>query len=177
MPTLEKIQAKMIKLQAQAESLIAKRAQSVIGDIRKLMEKHGLTPADIAAHFGARKRPGRAAGAASKSATKRATVVKSANDRGERKNAGKVYKSKDWRCTFGSSASAAVSQVLALSPYLPSIARTFTAPRLSAWFPFSISAVRPTRAIRGSHPGPFLSPRKPRLERPSVHALFFGTCV
>jgi DNA-binding protein H-NS len=44
MPTLEKIQAKMIKLQAQAESLIAKRAQSVIGDIRKLMEKHGLTP-------------------------------------------------------------------------------------------------------------------------------------
>jgi DNA-binding protein H-NS len=78
MPTLEQIEAKMIKLQAQAEVLIAKRAQSVIGDIRKLMEEHGLTPADIAAHFGTRKRPGRAAGAASKSGPKRATVAKSA---------------------------------------------------------------------------------------------------
>jgi hypothetical protein len=78
MANLEQIQAKMIKLQAQAESLIAKRAQSVMGDIRRIMEEHGLTPADIAAHFGARKRPGRPAGAASKSAPKRATVAKPA---------------------------------------------------------------------------------------------------
>jgi DNA-binding protein H-NS len=78
MPTLEEIESKMIKLQAQAEALIAKRAQSVLGDIRKLMEEHGLTPADITAHIGAPKRRGRAAGAASKPATKRATVAKSA---------------------------------------------------------------------------------------------------
>ena len=50
MPTLEQIKDKMKKLQEQAEKLIAKRAQSVLTDIRKLMEEHGLTTADIAAH-------------------------------------------------------------------------------------------------------------------------------
>jgi DNA-binding protein H-NS len=79
MPTLEQIEAKMKKLQAQAESLIAKRMQSVMGDIRRLMEEHGLTLDDIAAHFDtSKKRPGRPAGAASKAASKRGSTTKSA---------------------------------------------------------------------------------------------------
>jgi DNA-binding protein H-NS len=62
MPTLEQIKDKMKKLQAQAEKLIAKRAQSVLTDIRKLMEEHGLTTADIAAHSTGKKQRGRPAG-------------------------------------------------------------------------------------------------------------------
>ncbi|WP_031364490.1 H-NS histone family protein, partial [Caballeronia sordidicola] len=62
MPTLEQIKDKMKKLQEQAEKLIAKRAQSVLTDIRKLMEEHGLTTADIAAHSTGKKRRGRPAG-------------------------------------------------------------------------------------------------------------------
>jgi len=66
MPTLEQIQAKLKKLQAQAEAMIAKRAQSVLDDIRKLMEKHGLTTADIDAHSSTKKPRGRPAGKTSK---------------------------------------------------------------------------------------------------------------
>jgi DNA-binding protein H-NS len=77
MPTLEQIQTKMKKLQAQAESLIAKRAQSVLNDIRKLMEEHGLTTSDIDAHSSAKRKPGRRAGAVSGSATMRKKVSKS----------------------------------------------------------------------------------------------------
>src|SRR5260370_21544020 len=55
MPTLEQIQNRMKKLQAQAEALVAKRASSVIADIRKLMAEHGLTTADIEAHTGTAK--------------------------------------------------------------------------------------------------------------------------
>jgi DNA-binding protein H-NS len=73
MPTLEQIQAKMKKLQAQAESLIAKRAQSVLNDIRSLMEKHGLTTGDIESHVGTKKRVGRPAGSTTKAATKKGT--------------------------------------------------------------------------------------------------------
>lgn len=62
MPTLEQIKDKMKKLQEQAEKLIAKRAQSVLTDIRKLMEEHGLTTADIAAHSTGKKQRGRPAG-------------------------------------------------------------------------------------------------------------------
>jgi len=62
MPTLEQIKDKMKKLQEQAEKLIAKRAQSVLSDIRKLMEEHGLTTADIAAHSTEKKQHGRSAG-------------------------------------------------------------------------------------------------------------------
>jgi DNA-binding protein H-NS len=61
MPTLEQIKDKMKKLQEQAEKLIAKRAQSVLTDIRKLMEEHGLTTADIAAHSTVKKQRGRPA--------------------------------------------------------------------------------------------------------------------
>ncbi|CAN7536670.1 H-NS histone family protein [Caballeronia sp. LjRoot34] len=70
MPTLEQIQAKLKKLQAQAEVMIAKRAQSVLDDIRKLMEQHGLTTADIDAHSSTKKPRGRPAGKTSKRGAK-----------------------------------------------------------------------------------------------------------
>ncbi|WP_250514846.1 H-NS histone family protein [Caballeronia sp. INDeC2] len=50
MATLKQVQAKLKKLQAQAEQLIAKRAQAVLDDIRAMMERHGLTTADIDRH-------------------------------------------------------------------------------------------------------------------------------
>ena len=55
MPTLEQIQAKLKKLQAQADVLIAKKAQVAIDQIRELMLKHGLTTADIEAKAKARR--------------------------------------------------------------------------------------------------------------------------
>ncbi|MFP3556777.1 H-NS histone family protein [Paraburkholderia hospita] len=56
MATLENVQAKIARLQAQAEALAAKQSSGVIAKIRDLMEKHGLTIADIEAHTGGRKR-------------------------------------------------------------------------------------------------------------------------
>jgi DNA-binding protein H-NS len=56
MATLEKVQAQIIKLQAQADALIKSQSSAVIGKIRELMEKHGLTVADIDAHIGGKKR-------------------------------------------------------------------------------------------------------------------------
>jgi DNA-binding protein H-NS len=50
MATLQKIQAQIAKLQAQAEAVIAKQSSGVLEKIRDLMEKHGLTTADIDAH-------------------------------------------------------------------------------------------------------------------------------
>lgn len=47
MATLETIQARIKKLQTQAETLIAKRAQGALDQIRELMIKHGLTTEDI----------------------------------------------------------------------------------------------------------------------------------
>jgi DNA-binding protein H-NS len=76
MPTLEQIQAKLKKLQAQAEAMIAKRAQSVLDDIRKLMEKHGLTTADIDAHSSTKKPRGRPAGKTSKPGAKAKAAAK-----------------------------------------------------------------------------------------------------
>ncbi|APA88380.1 H-NS histone family protein [Paraburkholderia sprentiae WSM5005] len=49
MPSLEQIQAKLKKLQAQADVLIARKAQAAVNQIRELMLKHGLTTADIEA--------------------------------------------------------------------------------------------------------------------------------
>ena len=49
MPTLEQIQAKMKKLQVQADTLIAKKAQAAVDQIRKIMLAHGLTTDDIEA--------------------------------------------------------------------------------------------------------------------------------
>jgi DNA-binding protein H-NS len=49
MPTLEQIQAKLKKLQAQADLIIARKAQVAVNQIRDLMLKHGLTTEDIEA--------------------------------------------------------------------------------------------------------------------------------
>jgi len=49
MATLEQIQAKLKKLQAQAEEMLAKKAQTAVDKIRDLMLEHGLTTADIEA--------------------------------------------------------------------------------------------------------------------------------
>ena len=54
--TLETIQAKMDKLKAQADALIAKQSSGVVETIRELMAKHGLTTADIVAHGGSKQR-------------------------------------------------------------------------------------------------------------------------
>jgi DNA-binding protein H-NS len=51
MATLKALQEKIAKLQAQAEAVAKKESSAVFGKIRELMEKHGLTPDDIAAHF------------------------------------------------------------------------------------------------------------------------------
>jgi DNA-binding protein H-NS len=55
MPSLEQIQAKLKKLQEQADVLIARKAQAAVDQIRELMLKHGLTTADIEAKAKARR--------------------------------------------------------------------------------------------------------------------------
>ncbi|MFB9128605.1 H-NS histone family protein [Paraburkholderia dipogonis] len=54
--TLEAIQARMKKLQAQADALMTKEAAKVVRAIHELMAKHGITTADIDAHTGGKKR-------------------------------------------------------------------------------------------------------------------------
>jgi DNA-binding protein H-NS len=61
MATLEQIQKRMKKLQAQAEALLARQAQAAVDQIRDLMIRHGLTTADIEARAKAR-REAKAAG-------------------------------------------------------------------------------------------------------------------
>ncbi|MBC8745347.1 MULTISPECIES: H-NS histone family protein [Paraburkholderia] len=61
MATLEAIQARMRKLQTQADALIAKKAQAALDQIRALMIEHGLTTADIEAKAKARRESARAA--------------------------------------------------------------------------------------------------------------------
>ncbi|QQK01064.1 H-NS histone family protein (plasmid) [Burkholderia ambifaria] len=56
MATLESIQTRIAKLQAQAEALVAKKSTEVLDRIRGLMEKHGITTADIEAHVGGKQR-------------------------------------------------------------------------------------------------------------------------
>ncbi|MFM0218050.1 H-NS family nucleoid-associated regulatory protein [Paraburkholderia caledonica] len=68
MATLESLQAKIQRLQAQADALLAKKSSAVIEKIKNLMAEHGLTTADIDAHTGRRKRgPQPGAKAAAKS--------------------------------------------------------------------------------------------------------------
>ncbi len=55
MATLEQIQARMKRLQAEAEAIIAKRAQGALNQIRDLMLKHGLTTQDIETRAKARR--------------------------------------------------------------------------------------------------------------------------
>ncbi|QCP52470.1 histidine biosynthesis protein HisIE [Trinickia violacea] len=52
MATLEQIQAKLQKLQAQADALVAKKSSAIIDKIRELMAQNDLTTADIEAHTG-----------------------------------------------------------------------------------------------------------------------------
>jgi DNA-binding protein H-NS len=54
--TLEAIQAKMDRLKAQADALIAKQSSGVVEKIRELMAEHGLTAADINAYAGGTQR-------------------------------------------------------------------------------------------------------------------------
>jgi len=56
MTTLESLQAKIQKLQAQADALLAKKSSAVIDKIKSLMAEHGLTTADIDSHTGGKKR-------------------------------------------------------------------------------------------------------------------------
>jgi DNA-binding protein H-NS len=55
-PTLEAIEMKIKRLQEQAEAIAAKQALATLDRIRDLMEKHGVTLADIEAHIGQKKR-------------------------------------------------------------------------------------------------------------------------
>ncbi|WP_206995325.1 H-NS histone family protein [Trinickia mobilis] len=57
MATLKQIQSRIEKLQAQAENLIAKRSTVVIGEIRAMLEQHGLTTADLDAHMPKKRGP------------------------------------------------------------------------------------------------------------------------
>ncbi len=70
--TLEAIQVKMKKLQAQADALSTRETAKVLKVIRELMAKHGLTAADIDGHADGKKRgprPGDKAAVKSSSAT------------------------------------------------------------------------------------------------------------
>ncbi|WP_322048001.1 H-NS family nucleoid-associated regulatory protein [Paraburkholderia sp. J67] len=60
MATLDSIQAKIAKLQAQAEALVVTKSTVVLNKIRDLMDKHGISVADVDAHVGKR-RGGKAA--------------------------------------------------------------------------------------------------------------------
>ncbi|MEM5343738.1 H-NS family nucleoid-associated regulatory protein [Paraburkholderia azotifigens] len=56
MATLEALQAKIKKLQAEAEAILSKKSTAALESIRALMAKHDLTTADIDAHLGHKKR-------------------------------------------------------------------------------------------------------------------------
>jgi DNA-binding protein H-NS len=58
MATFKHMQARLKKLQTQTETLLARRTKVVLDEIRTLMERHGLTTADIE---GRKKRGTRAA--------------------------------------------------------------------------------------------------------------------
>jgi DNA-binding protein H-NS len=74
MTTLENIQARMKRLQAQAETILAKQAQAAVDQIRELMLKHGLTTADIEAKAKA-KRDAKAGGRAAASRGVKAPIA------------------------------------------------------------------------------------------------------
>lgn len=76
MATVEQIQSRIKKLQAQAEALLAKRAQAAVDHIRELMLKHGLTTADIEARAKARREAKAAGGRLSNGVSKLAAGAK-----------------------------------------------------------------------------------------------------
>ncbi|WP_322050591.1 H-NS family nucleoid-associated regulatory protein [Paraburkholderia bannensis] len=70
MATLDSIQARIAKLQAQAEAIVVNKSTAVLDKIRELMAKHGLTIADVEAHAGKRRgRKPQSGAAAAKSAS------------------------------------------------------------------------------------------------------------
>jgi DNA-binding protein H-NS len=77
MPTLEQIQTKMKQLQTQADALIAKKAQTAVDQIRKIMLAHGLTTEDIEAKAKAKRETKAANGSTSKVKMKAASSLKS----------------------------------------------------------------------------------------------------
>ena len=56
MSTLENLQAKIAKLQAQAEAIVKDQSSTVIAKIHALMQEHGLTLSDIETSGGIKKR-------------------------------------------------------------------------------------------------------------------------
>jgi DNA-binding protein H-NS len=60
MATLEKLQSQIAKLQARANELISRQSSVGIAKIRDIMERHGLTIADIDAHIASNRRGGQA---------------------------------------------------------------------------------------------------------------------
>lgn len=76
MATLEAIEARIAKLKAQADALISKKSSAVISEIRALMDRHGLTTADIESQSGGEKR-GRKLGSRNAKQTPAKPVAKS----------------------------------------------------------------------------------------------------
>ncbi|CAN0628616.1 DNA-binding protein H-NS [Burkholderia multivorans] len=66
MATLGNIQAKIAKLQAQAEALVQKESSGALEKIHGLMQKHGITMADIESFIGGKTRGRKSAAAAPK---------------------------------------------------------------------------------------------------------------
>jgi DNA-binding protein H-NS len=62
MATLEQIRDKMKRLQEQADAMVAKQAQKVVDQIRRMMLEHGLTTADIEARARAKREGTKATG-------------------------------------------------------------------------------------------------------------------
>ncbi|WP_158940585.1 H-NS family nucleoid-associated regulatory protein [Burkholderia sp. S171] len=77
MPSLEQIQAKMKALQAQANALIAKKTQTAVDQIRKIMLAHGLTTEDIEAKAKAKREARAGNGSAPKVKSTAASSLKS----------------------------------------------------------------------------------------------------
>ncbi|MFP3429759.1 H-NS family nucleoid-associated regulatory protein [Paraburkholderia sp. SIMBA_061] len=76
MATLESLQAKIQRLQAQADALRAKKSSAVIQKIKNLMAEHGLTTADIDAHIGGKKRGPKPGAKAAKNAAQATSKTK-----------------------------------------------------------------------------------------------------
>ncbi|WP_284507510.1 H-NS family nucleoid-associated regulatory protein [Caballeronia sp. AZ7_KS35] len=74
MATLQSIQAKIAKLQAEAEAITKKKSANVIADIHALMAEHGITMDDLGSAFGGKKR-------GSKMAMKSASVAQASKAR------------------------------------------------------------------------------------------------
>ncbi|SAK42975.1 histone family protein nucleoid-structuring protein H-NS [Caballeronia fortuita] len=75
MPTLKSIQAKIAKLQAEADAIVKKQSTKVISEIHALMDEHGITLEDLGSHSGKRGRTVSAAGASAKASSSTAKFM------------------------------------------------------------------------------------------------------